>query len=203
VHPVPFDVVVVVASAGGVFAVPSVVARLPSMFAAAVLLAQHRHPQGDYVAPILSRRTDLAVAVASAGASLSPGTLSVAPATPQLGLDSSRRFRLTEARRCAFDPLMADVAEAYGERAIAVVLTGGMRDGVAGALAINAHGGRVIVQDPATATSPALPAAVVATGCADFVLPLEAIADALVSLAMVPGASELFRTNARGIEAVA
>ncbi len=38
-----------------------------------------------------------------------------------------------------------------------------------------------------------MPAAAIATGCVDFVLPPERIAAALVALTMVPGAADLFK----------
>jgi two-component system chemotaxis response regulator CheB len=42
-----------------------------------------------------------------------------------------------------------------------------------------------------------MPAAAIATGCADFVLPLGSIAPALVSLVLAPGGAELFRVQPR------
>jgi two-component system chemotaxis response regulator CheB len=48
-----------------------------------------------------------------------------------------------------------------------------------------------------------MPAAAIATGCVDFVLPLGTIAPALISLTMVPGADELFRVRLHPWAAVA
>lgn len=70
-----------------------------------------------------------------------------------------------------------------------MVLTGTGSDGAAGADAIHAAGGTVLVQDPDTAEFAAMPTAVVDTGCVDQVLPLGEIAPALVALATHQDAS--------------
>jgi two-component system chemotaxis response regulator CheB len=64
------------------------------------------------------------------------------------------------------------------------VLTGTGRDGDAGVSAIKAAGGTVIAQDPETCEFLGMPAAAIATGCVDYVLPLEGIGPALVALAV-------------------
>jgi two-component system chemotaxis response regulator CheB len=119
----------------------------------------------------------------------------VLPPDRQGVLDGDGRLVFRRAHRCQADPLFESAAFGYGERAIAVVLTGRLDDGVAGVRAVKGRGGRVIVQDASTSAAFAMPAAAIATGCVDFVLPLDYIAPALVSLVMVPGAAELFRVR--------
>jgi two-component system chemotaxis response regulator CheB len=51
----------------------------------------------------------------------------------------------------------------------------------------------VLAQDPTTAVAGSMPAAAILTGCVDFMLPLNALADALVTLVMAPGAESFFR----------
>lgn len=189
------DVVVMAASYGGLTAYTALLAALPAEFPASILLVQHRHPGADLVTPILSRRTDLPVAAARRGDRPRPGTVHVLPADRQVTLDHEGRFLLAAADRCQADPLLESVAFVHGERAIAVVLTGRLADGAAGVRAIKRRGGRVIVQDEASSDAFGMPSAAIATGCADFVLPLRSIAPALISLAMVPGAAELFRVR--------
>jgi two-component system chemotaxis response regulator CheB len=79
-----------------------------------------------------------------------------------------------------FEPLAAS----YKERAIAVVLTGSGSDGAMGVKAIKTMGGTVIAQDEATSDFFSMPKAAIETGCVDFILALEEIAPALVSLVM-------------------
>jgi hypothetical protein len=74
------------------------------------------------------------------------------------------------------------------------VLTGLLRDGAQRIRAIKRRGGRVLVQDPTAARAAGMPSAIIATGCVDFVLPLDRIAPALVALTIAPGG----RGDARG-----
>lgn len=106
--------------------------------------------------------------------------------------------------------LLSSAAGALGSRLIAVVLSGRLTGGAEGVREVKRLGGRVLVQDPATAEAPAMPEAALATGCVDFVLPAEGLGHALVALCAAAGASELFpsapepsarrlRTNAEAV----
>jgi two-component system chemotaxis response regulator CheB len=188
-------VVVAVASFGGLAAYRTLLAGLPVEFPWPIVALQHRHPRGDYLAPLLARATELRVVSAREGELLQPGAVHVLPPDRQAVVGRDRRLRLRSGARCEADPLLESVAFGYGERAIAVVLTGRGDDGVAGVRAIKRRGGRVLVQDEVTSAAFAMPSASIATGCVDFVLPLRYLAPALVSLVMVPGAAELFRVR--------
>ncbi len=63
-----------------------------------------------------------------------------------------------------------------------MVLTGTGRDGADGVRAIKSRGGTVIVQDEASSEFFGMPNAAAQTGIADQILPLEAIAAALMEL---------------------
>jgi chemotaxis response regulator CheB len=105
------------------------------------------------------------------------------------GSDGDRRWhRFT-------DRLISGAAETFGPRLIAIVLSGALNAGAVGIRAVKQHGGRVLVQDPASAVASSMPLAALGTGCADFALPPESLGDALVALCAAPGGAELFRVE--------
>lgn len=192
-----FDIVVLAASMGGPEAIRSVVGGLPAEFPAAVVIVQHRTQRSNSVTvDLLARRARLPVRLAADGICPRPGTVDVAPAHIQLEVAASGDYRISAPSGqfgCAADPLLRTVAEHFGPRAMAVILSGMMDDGAAGASAIKRRGGWVLAQDHASARHFGMPGAAIATGCVDYVLPLSRIADALVALTMWPGAVDFFR----------
>jgi two-component system chemotaxis response regulator CheB len=78
--------------------------------------------------------------------------------------------------------LFETATDAYGERVIGIVLTGANHDGAAGLARIKQRGGVAIVQDPAEAEAPVMPAAALAATEADAVLPLAEIGRFLYGL---------------------
>jgi two-component system chemotaxis response regulator CheB len=74
------------------------------------------------------------------------------------------------------------MAASFKDRAIAVVLSGMGVDGAMGLRAVRKMGGTIIVQDEATSEFFGMPAAAIGTGTANFILPLNEIADALTTL---------------------
>ena len=191
----PFDLVVIVASAGGLEATGEVLERLPSDFSASVAVVLHRLPYPDYGVELLGRRCALPVEALRDGDTPLPGRVYLAPALGQALIDEAGRFAIAGDDRGRGDPLFASAAARFGNRVIAVVLTGRGDDGTLGVRAIKSADGRVIVQD-GDAYAPSMPLSAVGTGCADFVLPVRVIGWALAALTMAPGAPGLFRVRA-------
>jgi two-component system chemotaxis response regulator CheB len=176
------------ASAGGIAALGEVLAALPSHFPASILVVQHLDPRHrSLMADILRRRTGLDVVQASDGDRIAQATVFIAPPDRHLLLNPDGTLSLTETELVHFvrpsaDLLFESVAASCKDRAIAVVLTGTGSDGSMGVGAIKKMGGTVIVQDQRSAEFTGMPTA--ATAHADFVLPLDEIASALVTLVM-------------------
>lgn len=178
--------VVIGASRGGLAAVRTLLAGLPAGFAAAVLVVLHRAERGeDRLAALLDPVGPLPVREADDKAPWRAGEVLVAPAgyhalvEPEgvaLSVEGPVRFS-----RPSIDLALETAADAFGERAVGVVLTGANADGAAGLAAVRRRGGIVVVQDPAGAESPAMPAA--AAGAAHRVVGLDAIAPLLAEIA--------------------
>ena len=81
--------------------------------------------------------------------------------------------------------LFASVARALGPRAVGVILTGMGSDGAAGLLELRRTGGTVLAQDEASCVVPGMPAAAVAVGAVDQVVPLGELA-ARIAAAWTP-----------------
>jgi two-component system chemotaxis response regulator CheB len=185
-----FDVVALAASAGGLKALSHVLSALPPDFPAAVVVVQHLDPRHrSLMADILSRRTPLKVKQAEEGDVLNPATIYIAPPNRHLLVNPDGTLSLSQSELVHFvrpsaDLLFESVAASYKDRTIAVVLTGTGSDGAMGVQGIKKMGGTVIVQDEKTSEFFGMPAAAIQTGNADFILPLDEIASALVTLVM-------------------
>src|SRR6267143_3719852 len=190
-----FDVVAIGASAGGVEALHVVAAALPGDFPVPVLVVQHMDPRHkSMLAGLLGRRSRLRVKQAVDGETVEGGTMYISQPAMHL-LVRAGHLVLTDTKlvhfsRPSIDLLFESVADAYGDRAIGVVLSGSGVDGADGIRAIQAKGGSTLVQDPASAAHAGMPQAARATQCVDFTLPLEEIGPALASLVAPPPGDE-------------
>jgi two-component system, chemotaxis family, protein-glutamate methylesterase/glutaminase len=183
-----FDVVALAASAGGLQALSHVLAAIPREFPAAIVVVQHLDPRHrSLMADILSKRTQLPVKQAQEGDALVQGTAYVAPPNRHLLVNPDGTLSLSQSELVHFvrpsaDLLFESTAASYKDRAIAVVLSGTGSDGAMGVRAIKKMGGTVIVQDERTSQFYGMPGAAVQTGSVDFVLPIDEIPSALVTL---------------------
>ena len=154
-------------------------------------MVQHVDPRHrSLMAEILSKRTAMPVKEAVHGDRIRPGHVYIAPPNRHLLVNADGTLELTQTELVHFvrpsaDLLFESAAAAYGERAIAVVLSGSGHDGSMGVKAIKKTGGTVIVQDARNAEFTGMPQSALATHCVDFVLPLDDIAPALQTLCAV------------------
>src|SRR5215212_9150060 len=179
------DLVVVGASAGGIDALSRLVATLPTDFPAPIVIAQHLQPSREsHLEEILARRTKLPVRTVNDQEKIEPGVIYVIPANRDVEITDHTITVLRDQPgrpKPSIDRLLESAAHIFGERLIAVILTGTGSDGAEGARRVKEVGGTVIVQNPETAQYPELPRSL-APSTVDIVSDLDAIGPLLRDL---------------------
>lgn len=182
-------VIALVASAGGLDAVTSVLAPLEPPVGAAIVVLIHQAPDHPSRLPeILSERGALPAAHARHGEPLEADRVLVAPPGKHVLVTSERRIALVISgayppNRPSADLLLTSMGLTLGPRAIAVVLSGSGHDGATGATIVHDFGGSVLAADERSSRSYAMPdAAIQRDHTVDETLPVEAIAARLQQL---------------------
>jgi two-component system chemotaxis response regulator CheB len=139
---------------------------------------------------ILARNSYLLVDHARNGERIRQGRIYVAPPDQHLLIEGSI-IRLVHGpkenlHRPSIDTLFRSAARWAGPRVIGVVPTGARDDGTIGMRAIKQRSGLTIVQDPAEAIFPSMPAKVMRSVAVDYVLPLREIGPTLDNLSRQP-----------------
>jgi two-component system CheB/CheR fusion protein len=179
-----FAVVGIGASAGGLEACKKLLASLPSGSGLAFILVQHLDPKHEsMMVDLLSEHTEMPVLQATEGMLLQPDHLYIIPPAVYISVKGGTlRLSEPEARhgaRLPVDFLLRSLAEAYGTRAICVILSGTGTDGCLGLKAVKEKCGLVIAQDPGEAGFAGMPRAAIATGNVDLVLKVAEVPSAL------------------------
>lgn len=174
------------ASLGGLEAIERILAALPSGLQSAIAIAQHRRAdEGSRLVELLCSHSVLPVSEPEDKEPIRAAHVYLAPADYHLLVEPESFALSTEAPVCyarpSIDVLFESVADSFGDAALGVILTGASDDGAAGAALLKQRGGTLLVQDPRTAESPILPAAVLATTWADEIVELDAMADRITA----------------------
>jgi two-component system chemotaxis response regulator CheB len=180
--------VAIAASTGGPAALHQVLGAMPADFPVPVVVVQHiarGFCQG--MVHWLDGATKLRVETAQQGEALKAGCVLVSPDDRHLSVTHDGRVllrtRKPEDRLCpSADLLFESVAEAYGRKALGVILTGMGRDGVVGLRRMKAGGGRVLAQDEESCVVFGMPKEAIAAGVVDRVVPLEGMAAAIAEM---------------------
>lgn len=179
--------IVIGGSLGGFAALGRVLSRLPSDFSLPIAVVLHRHRDSDeLLLPALRRACPLPVSEVVDKEPVAFGHVYLCPADYHLMLDGSVFMLSTDDlvsyARPSVDVLFESAAEWRGDKVSAVILSGAGSDGAVGARRVEDRGGRVFVQDPATAEGPWMPLAATAATRHAAVLSLEEIALRLAAL---------------------
>lgn len=179
------------ASAGGLEALRFFFADMPEDSGLTFVVIQHLAPDHkSLMVELLQRATRLPVQRAKEGQTPLPNHIYLIPPRFNLTL-SNHRFVLVpppagKALNLPIDIFFRSIASEYGDRAIAVILSGTGSDGARGIRAVKEAGGMIMVQAEASAKFAGMPTSAIATGAADFILPVEEMAVQLVQFASHP-----------------
>ena len=172
-------------SAGALNAYKDILNAMPSNTGMAFVIISHMNPTASsQLALILSRHTNMTVMVASMAMPILANHVYIIPPDSDLYLENYK-FKVVSprsARNKQIDIFFISLAKEMGKAAIGIVLSGYDGDGTEGCKFIKAQGGSTFAQDM-SAEVDFMPISAQASGCVDFVIPLNKIPDKLKSLA--------------------
>lgn len=181
------DAVVIGASAGAVQALSVILPRLPEAYLLPVFVVVHVPSDPSGLTTLFSAKCLASVREPEDKEPIAPGTVYFAPPGYHMLIEADRSIALSMDEpvlfsRPSIDILFESAADSYGAGLIGVILTGANEDGAEGAAAVAGAGGRVLVENPASAFAATMPAAALARCPGAESLSLDAIADYLVGL---------------------
>jgi two-component system chemotaxis response regulator CheB len=188
------DILTIGVSTGGPNALAALMPGLVKKFPVPIVIVQHMPALFTrLLAERITTVSGLFAREGQPGALLRPGEVWVAPGGFHMEVErkAGRVYLRTHedppenSCRPAVDVLFRSVARVYGQRSLAIVLTGMGQDGLRGCEHIGEAGGRVLVQDEATSVVWGMPGAVAQAGLADKILPLSDMADEINRLVAV------------------
>ena len=175
-------------SAGAVEILQRLTSTLTRSFHPAMAVILHMPPDSRGVLhELLAAPSRPPMKVAEDKEPIAPGSIYFATPGYHLLVESDGTFALSldelvHFSRPSIDVLFETAAEAYGDRALGIILSGANSDGAEGLRAIAEAGGSAIVQQPGSAEVPAMPEAAL-QACPDaYVADVAAIAQLLASL---------------------
>lgn len=157
--------------------------NLQPLNAAAIIIVLHRKNSYDTaLTDVLAYRTIIGIKEVEEKEPLLPGFIYIAPANYHLLIEKDYTFSLDASERVNYSRPSIDVcfetaAEAFGKKAVGILLSGANIDGTRGLQAIKQFGGTVVVQNPNSAESPFMPQQAINSGLADFIMAPEEMAE--------------------------
>jgi two-component system, chemotaxis family, CheB/CheR fusion protein len=174
-------------------------AAIPQNIGVAFVVVVHLDPQSHSEMPsILGARTHMPVVQVKGTEKLQADHVYVIPPDRRLHISdkeiSAAEFDEPRGQRAPIDLFFRSLAEEHGD-GFAIILTGAGSDGAIGVKAVKEAGGIILVQDPGEAEYPSMPRSAIATGIADFVLPVRGLAQRLVELVRNKDAPSMAETE--------
>lgn len=185
-----FPVVCVGGSAGGLDAYIRLLRNLPADMGVAVVIVNHVRNVATQLHEILPRFTSMPVDLITEKLDIRPNRVFIIPTQRDLHvLDGEFRLEPVSKPRGWPDVItvfLRSLTNHWDGKLIAVIVSGYDGDGAAALCGIQEAGGITIAQALETATQPDMPESAIASGCVDFVLSPEEIAQKIRQIARSP-----------------
>ncbi len=183
----PFPVVGIGASAGGLEALEIFFKNFDGKPGMAFVVVEHLDPAyKGILAELLQRSTKLKVAQVTDRMLIERNCVYVIAPNKDLSVLNGVLHLLPQSSprglRLPIDFFFRSMAYDFHERSVAVILSGMGSDGSIGIKAIKENGGSVLVQTPASAKFDGMPSSAIATGLADIVANVEDLPQKLLEL---------------------
>ncbi|EPJ75723.1 MULTISPECIES: protein-glutamate methylesterase/protein-glutamine glutaminase [Pseudomonas] len=181
-----YKLVAIGTSTGGPVALQRVLTQLPANFPAPIVLIQHMPAAFTKAfAERLDKLCRISVKEAEDGDILRPGLALLAPGGKQMMVDGRGAVKILPGdERLNYKPCVditfGSAAKSYGDKVLAVVLTGMGADGREGARLLKQGGSHIWAQDEASCVIYGMPMAIVKADLADAVYSLDDIGRHLV-----------------------
>ncbi|HDR46574.1 MAG TPA: chemotaxis protein CheB, partial [Geoalkalibacter subterraneus] len=174
----PFPIVGIGASAGGLEALEQFLRHVPQDSGLAFVIIQHLDPTHKaMLTELLQRATGMKTFQARDRMQVKPNSVYVIPPNKDMSIlhGALHLFEPNAPRglRLPIDFFLRSLAEDRQDRSIGVILSGMGSDGTLGLKAIKEKAGLVLVQEPATAKFDSMPRSAISAGLADLVAPAE------------------------------
>jgi len=181
-----YKLVAIGTSTGGPVALQRVLTQLPANFPAPIVLIQHMPAAFTKAfAERLDKLCRISVKEAEDGDILRPGLALLAPGGKQMMIDGRGAVKILPGdERLNYKPCVditfGSAAKSYGDKVLAVVLTGMGADGREGARLLKQGGSAIWAQDEASCVIYGMPMAIVKADLADAIYSLDDIGKHLV-----------------------
>ncbi|MCF8074799.1 MAG: chemotaxis protein CheB [Desulfotignum sp.] len=174
-----FKALVIGGSYGLLTALLKLLGSLPEGFQLPVIIVSHIHSSDcGELADFFNERISIPVKEAKDKEPIQSNTVYLAPSNYHLLIEPDGTFSLNMDEKVSYsrpsiDVLFQSAGFAFGDRLIAVLMTGSNHDGVNGVLSVKKYGGLTIAQDPDSAECPVMPRAAIDAGYVDQVLTID------------------------------
>jgi chemotaxis response regulator CheB len=184
-----FPIVCVGGSAGGLDAYTRLLKNMPADMGIAIVIVNHLRTVATLLHEILPSYTDMPVELITERLDIKPNHVFIIPEQRDLHILNDE-FRLKPISKPRGWPdvitvFLRSITKHWDGKLIVVIVSGYDGDGAEALCGIKAVGGITIAQKPETAIQPDMPKSAIASGCIDYILSPEDIANEIIRIAIV------------------